>query len=93
MGKIFVNDATNKRLIFKIYRQLIQINIKKKQRTKLKNEQKILDFYFQGFLSNPDIASQSECFRILSGQWANKLMLEKTFILLYYVNVKQQIGI
>lgn len=54
----------------------------------------ILDFYFQGFLSNTDVASQSECFRILSGQWANKLSLEKAFfILLYYISDKQQIDI
>ena len=36
--KILVNNVTNKGLIFKIYRQLLQLNIKKKQS---KNGQKI----------------------------------------------------
>ena len=30
--KIFVNDATDKELTFKIYKQLIELNIKKKQK-------------------------------------------------------------
>ena len=30
-GKIFVNDTSNKRLIFKIHKELIQLNIKNKQ--------------------------------------------------------------
>ena len=37
--KIFANDATDKALIFKIYEQLIQLNIKK-QTTQSKNGQK-----------------------------------------------------
>ena len=31
MEKIFANEATDKRLILEIYKQLIQLNIKKKQ--------------------------------------------------------------
>jgi len=32
--KILVNNVTNKGLIFKIYRQLLQLNIKKKKQSK-----------------------------------------------------------
>ena len=39
--KIFANDVTNKGLISKIYKQLIQVNIKNKQTTQSKNGQKI----------------------------------------------------
>ena len=39
MEKIFVNDATNKGLISKICKQLIQVNIKK-QTNQSKNRQK-----------------------------------------------------
>ena len=38
--KIFANDITNKGLIFKIYKQLIQLTIKKPQTTQLRNGQK-----------------------------------------------------
>ena len=38
--KIFSNELTNKVLIFKIYKQLMQLNIKK-QTTQSKNGQKI----------------------------------------------------
>ena len=67
------------------------LNLKTRRECVLRNQQNIkcqmmefmwfkfgiLDLYFQGFFSNPDITSQSECFRILSGQWANKSMLGK----------------
>ena len=39
--KILANDATHKGLIFKIYKQLIQFNDNKNQKTQLKNGQNI----------------------------------------------------
>ena len=38
--KVFANDMTEKGLIFKIYKKLIQLNIKKTQTTQSKNGQK-----------------------------------------------------
>ena len=44
--KIFANNVTDKGLIFKIYKQLIQFNNNKKQTTQLKNGQKTLTDIF-----------------------------------------------
>ena len=38
--KIFANDATDRSLISKMYKQLIQLNNYNKKTTRLKNEQK-----------------------------------------------------
>ena len=38
--KIFANETTDKRFISKIYKQLMQLHIKKKQTTQSKNGQK-----------------------------------------------------
>ena len=43
MGEIFENDMTNKRLISNIYKQLIQLNIKKQ----LKMDKKPKWIFFQ----------------------------------------------
>ena len=39
-GKIFANDTSDKELTSKIYKEFIQLNIKKKNPTPLKNNQK-----------------------------------------------------
>ena len=36
--KIFANDMTDKGLIYKIYKQLIQLNIKKQNKTKTQSK-------------------------------------------------------
>ena len=41
-GEIFATDETNKGLITKLYKQLIQLDTKNKKTTQLKNGQKTL---------------------------------------------------
>ena len=55
--KIFANNATNKGLISKIYKQLTQLN-NKKQTTQLKNWQKTQIRGFLGGASGKELACQ-----------------------------------